>query len=214
MRKLLALASLFLLLALPAAHAASSGQSYEAFLDLYAENVTFINENTGRHLLPLVFIRSASDEGGGHREYSLMGDVLSATVRLDAVNGAIEMCQIVLAAPPDMVYGSAQYNDFTTSGFHSYALLMAMSSAATPLERYDLVKAVEGGLAAGNGEYVTQVGVYRLTCTRANGVATLTFENPQAIETPAPEPEVEADEPEATDDPNAVPDEEDASLAG
>lgn len=202
MRKSAALLALLLCLWLPAAQAAPKGQTYDAFLASYAENVSFMNENTGRHLLPLVFTRSTSDEGGGHREYVLLGDVLSATVRLDAVNGAIEMCRITLTAPADLTYGSAAYNDFSTSGYHSYALLMAMSTAATPLERYQLVQAVNGGLAAGN-EYITQEGAYRLTCIREGTAATLTFENPDAIDTPAPTPEVEDDdaaEPDVTEE--------------
>ena len=62
----------------------------------------------------------------------LLGDVLRVTIRLDQSNKVIETCEIVLTAPPGMSYGTSEYNDFTTSGYHSYALLMAMHTAADP----------------------------------------------------------------------------------
>lgn len=112
--------------------------------------------------------------------------MLSVSIRLDQTNEIIERCQIVLTAPAGMSYGTAEYNDFATSGYHSYALLMAMHTAADPAVRYGLVTAVNEGLAAGEGSYSTQVGVYSLQCTQEGNVATITFENTLAA-TPEPQ---------------------------
>lgn len=154
-----------------------NGRGFEDFEASYAENLDFINQNTGRHLLPLVLARGDANEDGGHRMYELLGDVLSVVIRLDQNNEVIEICEITLAAPAGMTYGSSEYNDFVTSGYHSYALLMAMHTASDPLERYDLVTAVNEGLLAGDGQYVTQVGVYSLICTRTSEKAIIAFQN-------------------------------------
>ena len=45
-------------------------------------------------------------------------------------------------------------------------------------------------MLAGEGTYATQVGVYTLNCTRADNVATLTFENTLAA---TPEPQATPD---------------------
>lgn len=228
MRRLLVFWAIFALLLCSVSGAcAASGQSYDAFIEAYSENLTFINENTGRYLLPLVITRSGANEGGGHRVYQLYGDVLSAVIRMDATNSAIESCQIMLTAPADMSYGSAVHNDFTISGYHSYALLMAMSTAAEPYERYSLVEEVNAGLAASaDGLFTSQVGAYRLTCTRADSSVTMLFENAdvvaarEAAEAAAQE-EAESGEADGEDVLEDEPDdadedsnEEDASLAG
>lgn len=177
MRRLYALCILTaLLLAAPGAHASGSGQRYDDFVASYAENLSFINENTGRHLLPLVLAKGSSDADGGHRIYQILGDVLSASIRLDATNDIIETCTIVLTSPRGMTYGGSLYNDFVTSGYHSYAL----------------VEAVNAGMGSGNGSFETQVGLYRLTCARTDISATLLFENTLTL---APEDAPETDEP-------------------
>lgn len=187
MRKPITLCCLLLLLCLARPAAASiSGRGYEDFEACYADNLSFINDNTGRHLLPLVLAKGDANADGGHRMYQLIGDVLSVSIRLDQTNEIIERCQIVLTAPAGMSYGTAEYNDFATSGYHSYALLMAMHTAADPAVRYGLVTAVNEGLAAGEGSYSTQVGVYSLQCTQEGNVATITFENTLAA-TPEPQ---------------------------
>ena len=107
-----------------------------------------------------------------------------------------------------MSYGTSEYNDFVTSGYHSYALLMAMHTAADPAVRYGLVTAVNDGLLAGEGTYATQVGVYTLNCTRADNVATLTFENTLAA---TPEPQAT---PDGTAPEEEGANEEEGSLAG
>lgn len=212
MRKLLIFCCLLASLAcLSRASAATiSGRGYEDFEASYADNLTFINENTGRHLLPLVLAKGDANADGGHRMYELLGDVLRVSIRLDQSNKVIEKCEIVLTAPPGMSYGTSEYNDFTTSGYHSYALLMAMHTAADPAVRYGLVTAVNDGLLAGEGAYATQVGVYTLNCMRADNMATLTFENTLAV---TPEPEVTPDGADAAPEDEGN-NEEDESMAG
>lgn len=191
MRKTLATCLILALLTalVPAALAdAISGRGYEDFEACYADNLTFINENTGRHLLPLVLAKGEANEDGGHRNYELYGGNLNVSIRLDQSNKVIEMCRITLTAPAGMAYGTAEYNDFTTLGYHSYALLMAMHTAADPAVRYGLVTAVNDGLAAGAGTYAAQVGAYNLLCTTVEGVATITFEHATAAGTEATEP--------------------------
>jgi len=174
MRKLLAL--ILLLCALTGAAAADDfGQSYDLFQALYAENVDFINQNTGRHLLPLTF--SGEFDGEGDRIYVLNSGALAAEIKLDDLAEQIAYCRITLTAPSGMSYGDSLHNDFTTSGYQSYALLMAMSGAPTPHERYALVEEVNTGLAANAGAYETQVGDYVLSCTSQNGAAIMLFEN-------------------------------------
>ena len=187
-------AMLLLLCALSGAALADDfGQSYDLFQTLYAENVDFINDNTGRHLLPLSF--SGEFDSEGERIYVLSSGALDARIKLDDLASQIAWCQITLTAPAGMNYGDSLHNDFTTSGYHSYALLMAMSGASTPLERYALVEEVNGGIAANEGAYETQVGDYRLTCTSQNGVATMLFENDllmsTGLETEEEEPTIE-----------------------
>ena len=174
MRKLIAV--ILLLCALCGAAAADDfGQAYDRFQTLYAENVTFINTNTGRFLLPLSF--SGEFDSLGERIYVLNSGALSAEIRLDDLASQIAQCTITLTAPAGMTYGDSLHNDFTTSGYHSYALLMAMSKAPDAASRYALVEEVNNGLAAGGGTYETQVGDYRLVCTSQNGTAVMRFEN-------------------------------------
>ena len=63
---------------------------------------------------------------------------------------------------------------------------VTVNAAADPAVRYGLVTAVNEGLAAGEGGYSTQVGVYSLQCTQEGNVATITFENTLAA-TPEPQ---------------------------
>ncbi|MEG2315165.1 MAG: hypothetical protein RSC91_03040 [Clostridia bacterium] len=171
---------------------AISGQRYDTFLQNYQDDVTFININDTRHLLPLVFSTHPSEQNDGRIYYELLGDVLSASVRTDPSGEIIEFCQITMTAPLGMSYGSAQYNDFAISGYHSYALLMAMHSATEALDRYALVVDVLDGMARGDGSYKTQLGVYTLTCTRVENCATLIFENTQSQSLPGLDPQQSA----------------------
>ena len=174
MRKLLAMILLLFVLT-GAACAEDFGQPYDRFQALYAENVTFINENTGRFLLPLDFEGDFNSDG--IRVYVLNSGMLTAEVMLDDMASQIAWLQIALTAPEGMTYGDSKHSDFVVSGYHSYALLMAMSASDDPVERYRLVEEVNNGLAANAGVYETQVGDYRLTCQSANGTATMRFEN-------------------------------------
>lgn len=180
MRRLLA--CILLLCALTGAAAADDfGQSYDLFQSLYADNVDFINANTGRHLLPLSF--EGTFDGEGERIYVLASGALSAEIYLDDLASQIASCRITLTAPSGMTYGDSLHNDFTTSGFHSYALLMAMHGSGDAAQRYQLVEEVNDGLAANAGVYETQVGDYRLSCRSENGVATMLFENELLLNT-------------------------------
>lgn len=200
MKKILLCTLLLLVLtAISTSALAISGQPYETFLDYYEDDLEFINENANRHLLPLVVAKRDSDERDGRILYEIYGDVLSLTIRTDPTGEVIEMCQIIMTAPVGMEYGDSAYNDFAISGYHSYAMLMAMDARTEASERYNLVTSVVEGMAANEGQYSTQVGVYTLTCTRVNNVATLTFENSLV---PAPEESVD---PDATADPDATP---------
>lgn len=200
--------------------AALADQSYDGFIEAYAENLTFINENTGRYLLPLVITKTGANEGGGHRVYELYGDVLSAVIRMDATNSLIESCQIVLTAPEGMSYGSAAHSDFTISGYHSYALLMAMSPETAPYDRYSLVEEVNAGLSASqDGLFTSQVGAYRLTCTRVENSVTMLFENADAVAASEAARRAEEEAANAEEDEDDAPEEEEApgedeSLAG
>ena len=134
MQRLLALA-LALILLLPATALALTGQRYETFNAYYKENVTFINENDNRHLLPMVLSQTQSQQADGRIYYEIIGDVLRVTVTTDQA-GIIEACEIRLTAPQGMAYGSSTYTDFAISGYHSYAFLMAMDVNAEPAQRY------------------------------------------------------------------------------
>lgn len=172
---------LALLCALPSQGCAGiSGQRLETFKQYYEDDLTFINDNANRHLLPLSMARRQSGERDGRLYYEIFGDVLSLTVRTDPTGEVIELCQIIVTAPAGMAVGNAVYNDFAISGYHSYALLMAMDSQADAYDRYAMVNMVESGLQASEGSYATQIGVYALTCTRANATVVMTFENTQA----------------------------------
>lgn len=196
MRKLIAM--ILLLCALTGAAAADDfGQNYDLFQDLYAENVDFINDNTGRHLLPLTFTGEFDEEG--ERIYVLSSGALHVQIKLDDLASQIAYCRITLTAPQGMTYGDSLHNDFTTSGYHSYALLMAMSSAATAYERYALVEEVNNGLAANAGVYETQVGDYVLSCTSQDGVAVMLFENQLLMSTGLETEDEEAPTIEITD---------------
>lgn len=213
MRKALCVALLICLAALPACAGSISGQRYETFLAYYEENLAFINDHANRHLLPLVIAKRTSGEKDGRLYYEIFGDVLSVTIRTDPSGEVVEACQIVMTAPQGMEYGDALYNDFTTSGYHSYALLMAMQSDPDPARRYELVSAVENGLAEGDGQFTTQLGVYTLHCARVENSVTLSFDNAQVDPAKTPEPEAEpGQEGSPATDPDAVDTDQGAGL--
>lgn len=190
MRKLLCV--LMLLCLLSTAAAEDFGRTYKSFEACYAENIVFINENTGRHLLPHTPTRDYDSKG--NRLYRIQSGALSVEIHLDDLAEQIASCQIMLTAPENLKYGTSQHHDFNTAGYHSYALIMAMDMSATPYERYALVNRINEGLAASGADpFQTQVGDYRLTCTSLNGVATMLFENELLMES-EPLPPIEDEE--------------------
>lgn len=204
MRKLLSILMLLCLLSGMAA-AEDLGRSYEDFEALYADSILFINANTGRHLLP--HTPSRDYDSNGKRLYRIQSGALDVEIHLDDQAQQIASCRIILTAPANMKYESAQHRDFTTSGYHSYALMMAMAEGAAAYDRYALVTEVNAGLAASaDGLYETYAGDYRLTCTRTDGVATLLFENQLLME------EEEILIPDRTDEAEEAGNEEDEFL--
>lgn len=199
-KRLLCLAAVLLLFALPAAADTVTGLTYDAFMECYAENLDFINDNANRHLLPLIPAKRDAEWGVGRKYHEIYGDVLSLELRTEPISEIIESCRITLTAPANMAYGSSEHRDFTTSGYQSYGMLMAMSSAATAYERYLLVEELEAGLAAGGGIFQKQLGVYQLEATSKDGTVTIVFTNTTAEPTPSPVPS-ETPVPEATETP-------------
>ena len=171
---LLALAAL--LLWLPGAALALTGQSYATFVKYYDADVTFINQNDNRHLMPMVLSQTKGNQDNNFMRYDLYGDVLSVNVVAD-IQGIIKTCDIKLTAPDNMAFGSAEYNDFAISGYHSFAFLMAMDAHADPAQRYQLVTDVVNGLKTNNGAYTRRLDAYTLTCSRNDTEALLSFVN-------------------------------------
>ena len=196
MRRLLCVL-LMALLVCPAALAEDFGQTYDAFVASYAENITALNQSTGRMLLPHSLQRDY--DLNSKRFYRINSGSLAVEIHMDEAGQVISRCQIVLSAPD----GDSRYADFTVSAYHSYALIMAMDKSASAYERYKLVEQVESGMALSD-TYGATVGDYRLTCTRVGQTATFLFEN--ALLLPS-EPIV----PEADDE---APDEEEDALIG
>jgi hypothetical protein len=197
-----ALAALWLLLWLPAGAFALTGQSVATFQTYYMENVTFINENTGRHMLPIE-LNALDLRDNGRMQYSSYSDALHVTIKADAA-GIIESCEIRLLIPEGTTYGNSLHRDFITAGYHSYALIMAMHVSAEPANRYLLVQEISKALEDNFGLYTRQLGAYTITCTRVIGEgAVFTFSNnglaPAVTDEPADgqEPPADIDEDEA-----------------
>ncbi len=199
-KRMLCLIAALLLFTCTAAAENVTGITYDAFLENYAENLDFINDNANRHLLPLIPAKRDAGWGDGRRYYEIFGDVLSLSIRTEPIAGIVESCQIMLTAPANMTYGDSVHRDFTTSGYQSYGMLMAMSTAPTAYERYLLVEELEAGMATGGGVFQKQLGVYQLEATSVNGTVTILFTNTSAAPTPSPIPS-ETPVPEATETP-------------
>lgn len=181
------------------------GQTYKAFEASYAENVVFINENTGRMLLPHTLERDYDSRG--KRMYRIARGALAMEMHMDESGERIARCLITLTAPEHMSYGDLTHTDFATSGYHSYALLMAMDQAATPYERYSTVERVNWGIKQHGGTFETEVGDYTLSCKSEGGVATLEFvcslllpERSEKEEPSAPEIDISAPEEDSEGD--------------
>lgn len=199
MRRLLCL-MLMLMMTFPAARADDFGQTYDAFIASYAENITLLNLSAGRMLLPLSPQRDYDSDS--RRFYRINSGSLAAEIHMDESGKVISRCQIILTAPEGMRHGDRLHADFTVSALHSYALIMAMDKAPTAYDRYALVQQIENGLAQ-TDDYYMDAGDYRLACTRSGSSVTFVFEH--ALLAPS-EPIVPQD-----DD---VPDEEEEALIG
>lgn len=175
MKRIMAL--LLALLLLPAAVLAEDGAqeeylSYEQFIGRYAGNLEFINEMENRHLISLIF--SSADNDGDFRVFRLAGDVVSAKMRTKGSGRTVVMLQVNLVAPENLQPNTTAYADFVTSGYHCYALLMAMASGDEPAERWPLVEELNRGLS-GAHEYRTSAGPYNLTARRAEDGRSVSF---------------------------------------
>lgn len=173
MRRLLCVLLMALLVS-TAALADDFGQTYDGFVASYADNITLLNQSTGRMLLPHSLQRDY--DLNSKRFYRINSGSLSAEIHMDESGQVISRCQIILTAPDGMRHGDSLYADFTVSAYHSYALIMAMHKAPTAYERYALVQQVESAMAQSD-TYETAVGDYRLTCTRVGQTASFVFEN-------------------------------------
>lgn len=206
MRRMLCLV-LALLLCLPALAAAEGiGQTYKQFESSYAENIVFINDNTGRMLLPHSLVRDY--DSSAKRFYYINSGALWMDMHMDDSGERIASCRVTLTAPADMSYGDVAYTDFATAGYHSYALLMAMDTAATAQERYSVVELINWGIKQHGGTFETTVGDYTVTCTSANGVATIVFEcdmlMPRQEEEETTLPEIDITDDAAEEDENSL----------
>ena len=204
MKKTINLLLICLVCIIPQFALAMTGMSFETFERNYAENITFINDNTGRHILPLVFASADGENTDGKKRYAILGDVLSMDLRTDVGGGVIEFLQIILRAPRFMEYGDPAHSDFMTAGFHAYALLMAMHSSSDPALRYGLVTSIETNMQGGDSDYITQLGVYSLLCTKANAEAVFTFENSNLTTQPSADEEENDTEESKTEEEKSV----------
>lgn len=183
------------------------GCTYKAFEASYAENVVFINENTGRMLLPHSLERDYDDLG--KRMYRINRGALAVEMHMDESGERIAQLIVTLTAPAQMSYGDLTYTDFATAGYHSYAILMAMDPAENPVDRYSVVERVNWGIKHTGGMFETSVGDYSLLCRSENGVATLTFDcgilSPQLPEEEEETaPEIDITDPETAEEENSL----------
>lgn len=166
---------LVLLLLCPAAMAdpGEDYTSYESFIGRYAGNLDFINENEGRRLINLIF--ASGDTQGQTRVFRIEGDILNAQMYTMTSQRRIVGLMVTLTAPADMATNDASRQDFTTSGYQCYALLMAMRGEEKPAERFGLITELNNGVRY-QEKYSTFVGPYTLTARRkAPGSMEFTF---------------------------------------
>ncbi|MBP3645702.1 MAG: hypothetical protein J6K55_04685 [Clostridia bacterium] len=196
-------------LLLSGACAEGIGQSYKEFEASYAENVVFINENTGRMLLPHSLERDY--DARGKRMYRINRGALAVEMHMDESGERIASLTVTLAAPAHMSYGDTTYTDFATAGYHSYAILMAMDGSEKPVDRYSLVERLNWGVKQTGGLFETEVGDYAVLCRSENGIATITFSCGMLMPRKVEEEATAAPEIDITDSPEG---EEGDSLAG
>ena len=169
------LAALCLLVCLPAGALALTGQNISTFQAYYKENVTFLNENTGRHMLPVALETLELDNG--RTQYSSYSDTLHVTIQADT-DGTIETCEIRLLVPQGAQPGNSLYLDYVTANYHSLAFIMAMHVSETPESRYLLVDEIRKALSDNHGAYERQLNSYTISCVSVVGEgAVFTFFN-------------------------------------
>lgn len=195
---------LFCLLCAAAAQAVgASGMPLSTFALNYEEDVYLINNNTGRHLLPLRIAQESVNENTRQIRFSIIGDTLALTGTTDSDGQVVDTCQITLTLPADYQSNQLSQSDYEISGYHCYALLMAMDGSATAADRYALVQqaelALRDALADGQTSFSFIVGLYTLTGERTDTSMRLYFENNTLKPTASPEPE-------PTPDASALPD--------
>lgn len=199
MRKCAAVLMMIVLLLPAMAAAGGVGRFYDIFEASYAENIIFLNENTGRLLLPHSFTRDY--DADARRIYRIESGALTMEMRMDDTGATIVSLLLTLTAPTNLTSEGMAYSNFSASGYHCYALLMAMSDAATPYDRYGLVTQISNGLAAGGGKYETQVGDYRLACSKEGQTASFLFEHDLLLPKATPEPEADPAQTPETEEP-------------
>lgn len=184
-----AFAVALLLLMLPTAALALTGQSYETFDAYYQENLRHFNDFEGRHLIPLILARRQSEKADGRAYYSLAGDILTVNVTTDA-GGIIESCEVRLVYPKDSSGNANVMNDYYNLNYQCVAFQIAMDPRTDVNERLRLAAEIRDGLAAGQGTYTRQLGAYTLTCTLVDGsMVVADYQNSGVqIDTPTPAP--------------------------
>lgn len=178
-----------LLLLLPAAAQALTGQTYETFDAYYQENLRHFNDYEGRHLIPLILARKQSEKADGRAYYTLAGDILTVSVTTDA-DGIIETCEVRLAFPKDNSSNTNVMNDYYNLNYQCVAFQIAMDPRTDVNERLRLAAEIRDGLAAGQGTYTRQLGAYTLTCTLVDGYMVVAdYQNSGVqLDTPTPAP--------------------------
>ena len=183
--------------------APASGMPLSTFGLNYEENVYFINNNTGRHLLPLRIAQESMDEDTRQIRFAIIGDTLSLTGATDVDGQVVDTCLITLTLPGDYASNTLSQSDYEISGYHCYALLMAMDGNAAAEDRYELVsqaeQALRDALADGETSFHFTVGLYTLTGERTDTSMRLYFENNTLRPTATPEPVSTPDASQAPD---------------
>ncbi|MBN1777348.1 MAG: hypothetical protein JW811_04425 [Clostridiales bacterium] len=168
-------ALLLLLLWLPAGALALTGQSMSTFLAYYKENISYINKQQNRHLLPIE--PEILDLGNSRKQYSSYSDTLHVTIKADAA-GIIESCEIRLLYPEGAQAGNSLYLDYDKASFHCVAFIMAMHVSTDPESRAYLAGEIKNNLIKNYGVYERQLGSYTINCISVNGEgAVFTFTN-------------------------------------
>jgi hypothetical protein len=161
---------------LPAGALALTGQSVSTFETYYKDDITYLNDASGRHMLPKDL--TALDLGdNGRTQYSYSDNVLQVTVAADAA-GIIESCEIRLLYPEGAAEGNSLYLDFVTANYHSLAFLMAMHVSSEVSSRFLLVQEIATAMEQNSGTYDRQLGSYSVSCIKVTGEgAVFTFTN-------------------------------------